>query len=238
MESTLLSSVIGTSDLEKNGTGEVMIEAIDRRARVFVHAKTGSGLHSFTGSFVGETRTDVVLELDNLEPGISEQLHSATLRVSFEVGATRYNFQSRCSHEPSGARSTVIHVLKPQNVTRAERRRSPRRRLREPAVVALSKLKTNPPWDRRATLLNVSADGLACGIAEGDAAALQIDDRLRVSFELGRPPVTFLLTARVIKMTKGGSSGSIILGLAFTASDNPEFDRQKLEKALVNTSPK
>ncbi len=125
----------------------------------------------------------------------------------------------------------INDVLKPCNVVRAERRRSPRRRLREPTAVALRTTEMGAGWHGRALLLNISPEGLACGLTAADGAKLKIGQPLRITLDLGTPPAAFDLVARVVNITEGSTADRLILGLEFIADKSVEVNRQRLREA-------
>ncbi len=237
MNGTLASSSTEMCDLESGASADVMADAIARRLRVFIHTDPTTDAPCVTGTLVGQNRSELVIELENCTPSKVEAFQTAMLRVSFEDCGVRYAFESQCSRASAATGSSLINVLKPHSVTRAERRRSPRRRLREPTCILLHTVDRDPSWRCLASLLNVSTDGLAVWIAASDTAEMKVGDRLRVSFDLGPSQTTFNLTARVNNMTTGGSTGRVILGLEFVAADNPDFNPHQLEEAMVGTGP-
>lgn len=125
----------------------------------------------------------------------------------------------------------VKDILKPCDVVRTERRRSPRRRLREPTEVALRTTEMGAGWHGQASLLNISPEGIACRLTPADGAKLTIGQPLRVTLDLGSPPVAFDLAARVINITVGGTGDRLIVGLEFIADNSVDVNRQRLREA-------
>lgn len=213
----------------------VLAEAIDRRSRVSVQFDADLRRDGYTGMIVGATPQHLMLELDGLDANGRKTLESSPFSVSFEVSGTRYAFTARCLAEAAGNDSALVYVSRPPVLPRAERRRSPRRRLREPSRIAIRSLATSPPVDRPATLLNLSLNGLACRLGSDVVNSISINDTLHVSFDLDRPASRFDLTARVTNITEGGSSDQTILGLEFLPDNMSELSRRKLESLLFGT---
>lgn len=224
--------------LSPNVCAEVLSEAVARRSPVSMHCEAGASRGAYAGLMAGETAEHLILELENLDANGRESLASFPVDVSFLVGTARYAFTSRGTTEATGISSTAVRVAKPDTLVRTERRRSPRRCLREPARVGIRHGDVSRADEIRGSLLNLSLHGLACRIPSPAVAAFAIDEILHVSFDLGQQMPGLDLTARVTNITEGSSSDQVILGFEFLPAQMSDSSRRRLLQALAETDPK
>lgn len=234
MAGVLTNPIAGVRDLDGETSADVLAKAIEQRARVYLRSCGDGSAAVCSATVVGEDHSHLALELCHIEPSAREILTTSVLQVSMEVDGVRYVFQTRCANQPSRPGSAVIHIFKPPTIARAERRRSPRRRLRRPTKVALRDTGVDSRPEATAcdgSLLNVSTEGLACRMREKEAATLRIGQDLRVTFDLGAPSSAFDLKARVINITQGGTPDHLVLGLEFIVDQSVAADRRRLREA-------
>ncbi len=114
-----------------------------------------------------------------------------------------------------------------------ERRRAARRRLQDCLEVVLSANSGTDDWRCKASMLNVSPQGIAC---RADASALQdcaaVGGTLRVEFRLAGVSDGFDIAGRVVNVTRGATSGQVVLGLEFVADPASAADRGRLCEVL------
>lgn len=127
-------------------------------------------------------------------------------------------------------------MTEPTATTVIERRKSRRRRFREPAEVTLHATGEGEPWHGRATLLNLSMDGIACRVREENTAHTAVGQILRVMFCLNRGLQEFALTGRVINVTQAGSPRHAVVGMEFVADDRSASAKEALRAALQDAS--
>jgi len=115
----------------------------------------------------------------------------------------------------------------------ADRRRSHRRQLHEPTDVQLFGTGVQDTWRVTATLLNASVDGVACRITEKEAKALRLGETIRAVFTVGESTETYDWRAHITNITRGATSGYVILGMEFIASGRTDAERKRLQHALA-----
>lgn len=236
MGSVLASRSQDRHDLAAGASADVLADLIKQRGRVHVRSEAAAGRAEWEGVIAGATDEHLLFELATSDASECAIQGSTPLRIVFEVGRACYTFSAPCVAVESGEESTVVRVKRPISVTKVERRRSPRRGLREPVRVRIRADSGRRPLDEWAALLNLSADGLACSVPS-DAACMVVDDVLHISFELDCPDARFDLPSRVINVTRGASVDKTILGLEFVSDDMFEMDRHRLVVALAATGP-
>lgn len=236
MTSALASCSQERHILASGALDDVLADLIKRRGRVQVRSEATAGEAAWDGVIAEATDEYLSLELVMSDANANSIQVSTPLRVVFQTGRTRYTFSTPCVAVSSEAESTLVRVKRPIGVTKVERRRSPRRGLREPVRLRIRSDRAGHALDEWASLLNLSADGLACRISS-NAAVGTIDDVLRVSFALDHPDARFDLRARVINVTQGASDDISILGLEFLSGGVRQVDRDRLVTALAATGP-
>lgn len=236
MGSTLACRLQDRHDLAAGVSRNVLADLVKRRGRVHVGLDTAVGQSEWEGVTAGATDEYLSFELATSDANECAIQVSTPLRIVFETGRACYAFNAPCVAVESGAKSTLVRVKRPMGVAKVERRRSPRRGLREPVRVRIQAGGGRRAVDEWAALLNLSVDGLACSVPS-DASCMAVDDVLRVSFELDRPDARFDLPARVINVTRGASADKTILGIEFVSDGMFETDRNRLVVALAATGP-
>ena len=62
---------------------------------------------------------------------------------------------------------------------------------------------------------------------------MKVGQTTRVLFSLGASATAFDLTGRVTNITRGGTPGHVVVGLAFVADRNLEENQTRLRQALA-----
>lgn len=125
--------------------------------------------------------------------------------------------------------------LKPTTIAPADRRRSPRRRFRQPTGILLRGTGVDDGWRCQATLLNLSMDGLACRVPDSDCergGPLRIGQTVRAVFRPHASSPAFDLNGRIVAITQGGTPNLLVLGLEFIADQSLEASRPGLQDVL------
>lgn len=236
MSGALTSSMANVRDLDGEASAKVLAKAVEQGAAVYLRY-SGKGTELlYSGAVVGEDRAHLVLELYRVEPAAGAILRLFLWQVSMIVNGVRYVFETRCADQPAKPTPAVIRIFKPATIVRAERRRSPRRRLRKPTKVTLRAIGLKPGSPGSAyegSLLNVSLEGLACRLRTSDAATFRVGETLRAAFDLGASLSAFDCKARIINMTQCATAGHLVLGLEFIQGQSGAVNRRRLREALA-----
>ncbi len=132
-----------------------------------------------------------------------------------------YQFETQLIHGP--ATSTTAYLTCPEAIEVCERRRVPRRALRQPSLVQIRPSSQVSPY-QTGTMLNVSSAGLACLLSTDDASTLQPSTQVRVIFSLEDTNNEFQLAGRVVNRSEAGTLGQCIVGIEF---DDPADEPTK-----------
>ena len=127
-----------------------------------------------------------------------------------------------------------MNTNRSETVATAERRRSPRRGLREPTTVYLSMRSGDASQRFEAPLLNLNQTGLACRVQRSHMARLDTDQPLAVAFQLPTFKAACDLTGRVVNVTEGANEDQVIVGVEFIEDANWSAVRDALEAALTS----
>ena len=184
------------------------------------------------GTIIGERGPDLTAELDNVNPAARAAMAESPLRVSLEIDGASYAFETAASAVPAGAEPGMIHLRKPATITLVDRRRSPRRRLHEPAEILLRVPDINETWQCKAAMLNLSLDGVACRIPKTNAGSLDTGHIVRISLRLDASSDAFELDGQIINITQGGTPDHLVVGLKFVADEKLEASRAEIRDAL------
>lgn len=122
---------------------------------------------------------------------------------------------------------------------RADRRRSPRRAFRRSSGVVLEAVFPSGRRRIKGTLLNLSADGLACLVTAEGAQGLVPATRLHAAFRLPDSEDSFELPGRIISVLPAGDGNSQLIGLAFVDGEQEQVraTRETLRSLLGGVSP-
>jgi hypothetical protein len=114
-----------------------------------------------------------------------------------------------------------------------ERRAAPRRRFRQPVEVRLSGGDGDRPWTCAGVMLDATIRGIACRIAESDAARIPPDDRLLgVAFDLADGSAAFAMKGVIRSVTAAGTPEHLVLGIEFTFGSGNGEEKSRLREAL------
>ena len=234
MESGLASRLRDRHDLRSD---VVLADLIERRGRVRVRCQSTVGPIECEGVITGATDEHLTVEFPSSNSRHMAWQVALPLKVVFETNGTCYTFTAACVGVESVAGCSVVRVRRPEGVESVDRRRSPRRGLREPVRIRIRAEQAGKTVDEWFSLLNLSADGMACRIPS-HAVGVGVGDVVRVSFSLAQPDAEFDLRARVINVTRGATADQSILGLEFVSDHKLQTDRDRLVVALAGTRPK
>lgn len=153
------------------------------------------------------------------------------------VGGTAFAFRTRLVGSPAAMGDCVLRIVKPRSIYLRERRRSPRRKLREGARVELHLVDEEPARPCcEAVMLNLSSEGMACRMASREATVLSEGQTIRVRFQLPQGGAPFTLRARISNLTLGAGGDRTVVGLEFVADAAWKAGRGRFQ-ALLGSSP-
>lgn len=143
----------------------------------------------------------------------------------------RYSAETNVVDLPKWGETQGITLARPESIAVLDRRRFLRAKLAPSSKVELE-WKTDGTDRRQAvSLLNVSADGMACRVDDAMTSGLEKKRRLRVRFSLPGGDRQIELGARVTNLTPA-SVGTSIMGLQFTTSKEDAESIRALRLAI------
>lgn len=143
-----------------------------------------------------------------------------------------YRFTGRIVGTPHWGKTQAVAVSRPQFVALIERRRFRRASLAPSSSVNIKWDSNGTRHSQTATILNVSAEGLACRVQADIAACIDAEGRISASFQLPWQDEVLNLDATVSNRTPA-SEGCVILGLQFVVSSESAVQLARLREALV-----
>jgi c-di-GMP-binding flagellar brake protein YcgR len=129
----------------------------------------------------------------------------------------RYQFSARVSAVPQWGGAYSIALDRPRVLRVLDRRRFLRANLAPSSKVRLDWPDARGRHSQSASLLNISADGMACRISEGVGVGIERHTCLKATFEMPGRDKPFELEAVVTNKTPA-SEGCTILGLQFVTA--------------------
>jgi hypothetical protein len=229
MSQLLAITPTGTQELDSRTSAEILLHAVASGAKVRVEPEDASA-GACTGHLTDGDEETLLFHRSKTLSGAEPLPTSVLLIVSMTLEGRRYEFLSRWVEAPASPDSPV-RITRPDRVAVVERRRSRRRFVADTTVTLMTMAETEP-LRCRATLLNLSADGVACLASEDDCRGFEENEVLRVRFAVGSPLLTFTLTGRLVNRTGAGTPGQVVLGLEFTDDEGCRLERDRLRRAI------
>ncbi|HPF38591.1 MAG TPA: PilZ domain-containing protein [Phycisphaerae bacterium] len=143
----------------------------------------------------------------------------------------RYSADTKVLDLPSWGETQGVTLAKPARIAVMDRRRFLRAKLAPSSKVELQWKVGGAEHTRSVSLLNVSADGMACRVDDAMTSGLEKRQRLRARFSLPGEQRQIELEARVTNLTPA-SVGASIMGLQFTSSKDDAESIRALRVAI------
>jgi len=232
MVETLTGPAHTLAPLHEQATTALLSKCVQQLTCVYIRPAGETGGLTISGTVTGSKDSCLTFEFERLDRGNMDRLVGTILDVTVEIDQVRYTFEAECVQGSVGVESTTLRVRKPERMTLADRRRSPRRRFRGKTQVSLTGAEADVDRHAQAVMLNLSTEGIACLLAEHEAAHLRIGHALSLAFCVGASATPFTLNAHVSNITEGGTPGQVVVGLAFIADGQLAGQRNKLQQAL------
>ncbi|HWL93395.1 MAG TPA: PilZ domain-containing protein [Phycisphaerae bacterium] len=132
-------------------------------------------------------------------------------------GERRFSFSTRLTATPTWGQTTALAFERPAKLVVMERRRFLRAKLAPSSKVALRWEKNRVVHRHEASLLNISADGLACRVQDAVAANIERNALVQISLDVRGLEVADVSAIVTNKMP--GSEGCHLLGLQFVRAE-------------------
>ncbi len=185
---------------------------------------------SVNGFLISGDQKAILLEITGRPSLNPADLVNATCHVRL-YSDQRYEFASEVTAAPQWGETRSLALTRPATLNVLERRRFVRAKLAPSSKVTLEWMTNGESHRHTASLLNISADGLACRIEDAVAGALEGAASLRARFDLPGGARTFRLTADVSNRTPA-SGEHTILGLQFRRTPDQAPQLEALKESL------
>ncbi len=126
----------------------------------------------------------------------------------------RYRFTTTIVAVPQWGETRAVAIARPTALAVLDRRRFLRTRLAPSTTVLLEWGDADAPHSHRVSLLNISADGMACRVPDDVIASVDRNEPMHISFELPGAEQAFRLAARLTN-TIPSSDGRTVTGFQF-----------------------
>jgi len=204
------------------------------RARVAITLTPGGDAgRSLCGTIDAATIESLWIEVDQAAGGIDAALQSVCCEGRFELNGTRYLLDSNVLAVVDQPDNHRVEIVRPSHLQIIQRRRFWRARVQDSSPVLITRTDAGDAegWSCRASMMNVSADGLACLAGLNDADATTIGQRLRIVVRVSKTEEPLTLDAVLKSKTAAATRGQAILGFQFDL-DPSSPTRQRLLAAL------
>lgn len=192
------------------------LEAAIRTQAAIVIELPGFPGSSINGLLISGDDKALLLEITGQPPssieGVLNAQGSATVYAE-----SRYLFSTTITDAPRYGQSTLLAIARPQKLAVLERRRFVRARLAPSSRVRIKWRVGEVEHSHSASLLNVSAEGLACRLQGEVASDIRQGSHLKATFQLPGQEGEFDLDVTVMNKVPA-SEGCFILGLRFHES--------------------
>jgi len=171
---------------------------------------------TINGFLISGNKTALLMEVTGRPALDPAKLEGAQCEVQMYADR-RYQFTTTISSVPQWGGSYSIAFDRPGTLRVLDRRRFLRANLAPSSKVMLDWPDAGGRHTQSASLLNISADGMACRISDSVAVGIEKHTRLKATFEMPGRDKPFELEAVVTNKTPA-SEGCTILGLQFVTA--------------------
>lgn len=171
------------------------------------------GENTINGYLISGDASALLMEITG-QPAIALQ-RLANCRCDVRLYSDRrYGFSAIIQAIPQWGKSCCLALTRPRTINLYERRRFLRAKLAPSTQVKIEWQANGVMHRHQATMLNISAEGLACRVEDDVAAVVQAGEQVRLQFDLPYCARIFDFQATLCNKTPA-SEGHTILGLHF-----------------------
>ncbi len=220
-----------------NSTANLSVEASQRAIENAVRIQSQVVLESpllgkatINGFLISGDEAALLLEMTGQLPVQADRLVREPCDVRM-YSDRRYRFSSTITGVPKWGASRSLAIARPKTIGITERRRFIRAKLAPSTRVKIEWQHEGVTHRHVAAMLNISPEGLACRIDEGEAALIPPGALVRLRLDLPGDECSLDVGSTVCNKTPA-SEGSTILGLHFERTPDAEGDLVALRDAL------
>lgn len=202
--------------LDSTEATRVMDDAVSARCQIVIEFESAPG-RTVNGTLLSGDSQSLLVEVTGRPAFEWPKLlgTSCDVRIYHD---RRYTASVRVLDLPKWGETQGVTLSRPASIRILDRRRFLRAKLAPSSKVELEWKTDGRERIQAVSLLNVSADGMACRVEDALVAGLQKRDRLRARFALPGTDRRIELNARVTNFTPA-SVGASIMGLQFLTSE-------------------
>ena len=215
--------------LSRNASTQTLDSALRSQAPIVLESTVFPGV-TINGFLISGNETALLMEVTGSPALDPAKLEGAQCDAQMYTDR-RYQFSSQISAVPQWGGCYSIALTRPSVLGVLDRRRFLRASLAPSSTVTLGWPDAGGRHSQAASLLNISADGMACRIKDSAVAGIEKNTRLKASFEMPGRGEPFELDAIVTNKTPA-SEGYTILGLQFVTARRDAGDISELRIAI------
>jgi len=218
-----------THQLEEAVSDRLLAEAVTARSAIVLEFDAMPG-RTVNGTLLSCDEDAMLVEVSGRPPFEWSKLkgESCEARIYHDQ---RYIAETRVLDVPTWGNTLGLALARPAALRVLDRRRFLRAKLAPSSKVEIQWKVAGAQRRHTVSLLNVSADGMACKLEDEVATGLDKRRRLRVGFDLPGGGHRIELDARVTNLTPA-SAGSSIMGLQFITSEADAASVRALRMAI------
>lgn len=201
--------------LSQDASTQALDSAIRSQSPIVLESATFLNI-TINGFLISGNETTLLMEVTG-KPALDAAMLEGTQCTVQMYTDRRYQFSAKISAVPQWGGSYSIALDRPDVLRVLDRRRFLRANLAPSSTVMLDWPDAGGRHSQSATLLNISADGMACRIKDSLAVSIEKQMHLMVTFEMPGRDESFELEAVVTNKTPA-SEGNTILGLQFVTA--------------------
>lgn len=215
--------------LESEDAARIVNDAVAARCQVVVEFATAPG-RTVNGTVLSGDAKSLLVQVTGT-PAFEWQKYVGAQCEARIYHDRRYSAMTKVLDAPKWGETQGLTLARPTSISVMDRRRFLRAKLAPSSKVELEWKKDGSERRQAVSLLNVSADGMACRVDESLTAGLAKRHRLRVRFTLPGGEGQIELNARVTNLTPA-SAGTSIMGLQFVTSEDDADSVRALRLAI------
>jgi hypothetical protein len=214
MANLLVETNETTLELSPEESARVLHEAVG--GRVLIHLKPAQHRRSpgVYGTLVAMGESALTVRLEPDEPKEHALYKTDSVKAAFTLRGKRYAFTAACRCLGPGQAAEEVALKLPEMITLLQRRSSKRYRFQRTSPVRLW-IDGQPGEKVSGTILNLSADGIACLLAKRETPHVEPGASVGLSFALTDESRPVELKGTVTNVTPVDSPHVVVLGIQF-----------------------
>lgn len=221
---TEVNSAVTAGILSVRRAEEMLAEAVRAKTQIQLAPSESFLRPCVWGVLTEADEGKLVIEIERVSATPEQLYRLRRLYATLELRESRFFFDAVLLDAANvWGRGTLVEFNWPPIIAVEERRRSQRRKFRQPSTVTLTIVDGSAERSLQASVLNVSLHGMACKLGEEEACGLSVGMRLHADMRIGGSPERFEETVVIANVTPAGSPGHVVLGMEFVKKPSQRF---------------